>query len=297
VTDNAPSTPPTDPALTGLCRGDDGRIWLDRQCRPLLADAGLDRFDAVMATLDGDCMRALADRENWRLALDDDRQRGYGVYLKKHHVRTVRTTLRALLGMGPGESAGRVEARNVGALADIGVDAMRLLAYGEKLHRNGLLESFVLTEELAGFTDSKHFLRQRFSDDDVRRPRGRNHDLDRLIRQVARVARRFHEAGYNHRDLYCGHFFIRQHGPGRFEIRLIDLQRVQRRRWRRRRWIVKDLAQLLWSAPPERIRCSHKLAFMRHYLGVKKLRPRDKRLIRSVMAKHRRMVRRLGTDT
>ena len=37
--------------------------------------------------------------------------------------------------------------------------------------------------------------------------------------------------------------------PGQFDVRLIDLQRVQRRRWFRRRWIVKDLAQLAACRP------------------------------------------------
>ena len=113
---------------------------------------------------------------------------------------------------------------------------------------------------------------------------------------MAAVARRFHAAGYNHRDFYCGHFFVREPARGKFEIRLIDLQRVQRRRRFRRRWIVKDLAQLVWSAPRDRIACTHKLAFMRYYLGVDKLRPADKRLIREVMAKQQVMERRLGVE-
>jgi hypothetical protein len=75
---------------------------------------------------------------------------------------------------------------------------------------------------------------------------------------------------------------------------MIDLQRVQRRRRFRRRWLVKDLAQLAWSAPGDRIKCTQKVAFMRHYLGVGKLRPAHKRLIRRVLAKQRAMQRKLG---
>ncbi len=82
----------------------------------------------------------------------------------------------------------------------------------------------------------------------------------------------------------------------RREIRLIDLQRVQRRRWFRRRWIVKDLAQLAWSAPRRCIKSTHKMAFIREYLGVRKLTPAHKRLIRAVLAKQRRMERRLGNN-
>ena len=77
---------------------------------------------------------------------------------------------------------------------------------------------------------------------------------------------------------------------------MIDLQRVQRRRRFRRRWLVKDLAQLAWSVPRDRIRCTHRMAFMRHYLGVRKLRAADKRLIRAVLMKQHLMQRRLGAE-
>ncbi|NQU26163.1 MAG: hypothetical protein HQ567_33165 [Candidatus Nealsonbacteria bacterium] len=289
-------TKPSDPADTGLQPTGDGQMWLDACVEQQLQQAGLTDFDAVMATLDGRCLRALKDRENWRLSLQDEQRRPHGIYLKKHHVRTWLTRLRAKWGTGPGETPGRVEAQNVGALTDNGVEVMRLLAYGEKLHADGLLESFVLTEELENYTDLHTFLHHRFPPLSVRASIDRDRDLTRLIREVARVARKFHEAGFNHRDFYCGHFFIRERVPGEFHIRLIDLQRVQHRRRFRRRWMVKDLAQLAWSAPRGRIKCTDKLAFMRCYLGVEKLRPADKRLIRAVLAKQQVMQRRLGIE-
>ena len=55
------------------------------------------------------------------------------------------------------------------------------------------------------------------------------------IGEVADVAGRFHRLGYNHRDFYCCHFFIRETDDGGFRVNLIDLQRVEHRRcWRRR---------------------------------------------------------------
>ncbi len=77
-------------------------------------------------------------------------------------------------------------------------------------------------------------------------------------------------------------------------MNLIDLQRVEHRRKFRGRWLVKDLAQLSYSAPRDRISWTQRLAFMKHYLGVRKLRPQDKRLIRQVLAKQRLMERTLG---
>jgi len=304
----------SDPARTGLTLVDDGRMWADDSYRRQLVESGLTDFEAVMSTRDGHCMRALLDRENWRLQLSDVRfdgqeaskkmcyldkataARSNGVYLKKHHVRTWRSRITALLGLGPGETPGRVEARNVGSLSADGIEVMRLVAYGEKLHLNGLIESFVLTEELQGYTQLDTFLVDRFKPCDPQKTTKRDPDLNHLICKVADVAKRFHEAGYNHRDLYCCHFFIKEPRPGQFEIRMIDLQRVQNRRCFRRRWLVKDLAQLAWSARSDRIKCTHRMMFIHRYLGVSKLRPRDKRLIREVLCKQGVMHRKLGVN-
>lgn len=282
-----------------------GRMWIDPEFRPHLEHEQRATFADMMATTDGQCLRALPDRENWRLALDDGRHPPHGAFLKKHHVRTWNTRLRAKLGLDPGDTAGRVEARNVARLARGGIAAMRLIAYGEGLHADGLLESFVLTEELVGFTQLDHFLRRRFPalNDSaalaVDRVTGEMHKrrhpaLGALINEVAQVARHFHAMGYNHRDFYCCHFFIRESAPGEFRVHLIDLQRVQHRTRLRGRWIVKDLAQLAYSAPRERVSRAHKMAFIKQYLGVRKLRPQDKQLIRRVLRKQRWMEWTLG---
>lgn len=267
-------------------------IWIDPAYRGPMAAAGLTTLSAVMRTTAGRCLRALVDRENWRIELDGLPSGPRGAYLKKHHVRGWRHWLRARLGLGPGATPGRTEAANVARLERDGIAAMRLIAFGERLHADGLLESFVITEELAGYTQLDHYLRQRFAPRAERT--GRDAALEALIGAVADVARRFHAAGYNHRDLYCCHFFIRPEAGQQSDVRLIDLQRVEQRRWLRRRWIVKDLAQLAYSAPRERIGCRERIRFLRAYLGVRKLRPEDKRLIRAVMAKWRRMENHLG---
>lgn len=271
-------------------------MWLDAAYRVPLERAGLGGFRAVMHSDQGECLRALADRENWRLELDRPRSPRGRFYLKKHHVRTPGSVLRAAVGAAAGESAGRTEAENVRRLAAAGIGAMRVVAFGEELHGDGRLESFLLTEDLEGFEPLDDFLRRHFAPTAAGKRTDRDRRLGRLLAEAARVARVFHAAGYNHRDFYCCHFFVREEEPGRFEIRLIDLQRMQHRRRFRRRWLIKDLAQLAYSAPRDRVGCSQRLAFMRLYLGVGRLRPEDKRLIRRVLGKQKRMERRRGTS-
>ncbi len=269
-------------------------VWIDDEFAPLLGAAGLVDFESFMETERGRCLRALDDRENWRLDLPHTDGRAQGMYLKKHHVRAWHWWLRARLGRPVRRSPGRVEARNIVRLARSGVAAMRLVAFGDRLHADGLLESFVLTEELAGFTQLDHFLRRRFPERRRADVIQRDPALAQLILEIADVAARFHGAGFNHRDLYCCHFFVRESDPIAFDVRLIDLQRVERRRWLRWRWIVKDLAQLAYSAPRERIGPTERMAFIKRYLGVRKLRPCDKRLIGAVLAKQIQMEQHLG---
>lgn len=277
---------------TGLRANDEEPFWIADDYRESIQAAGLGRFEAMMHADQGQCMRALAVRENWKIQLSV-RGRLRTLFLKKHHLRTWWSRLQARFGLSP-RSAGREEARNVRELESAGIPCMELAAFGEKLSQDGLLESFFLTPELEGFTQLDDFLRARFQPLATHLGRQRDVHLQQLISRVAAIARQFHEAGFNHRDLYCCHFFVRETTPGNFEIRLIDLQRVQHRQRLRRRWLVKDLAQLAYSAPRDRIKCTQKMAFIRQYFGVRKLRPEHKRLIREVLAKQHAMERKLG---
>jgi heptose I phosphotransferase len=268
-------------------------LWIDPEYRGDLEKVGLASFDGIMNATHGRHLRSLKDRENWRFEFAH-RHEKRAAYLKKHRARTLASRMRAALGRGPGQTAGRVEARSIAELNRAGIAAMRLIAFGERLSPDGRLESFVLTEELAGYTQLDLFLKNRFTPLALRQAGEQAKHLRALIHYVADVAARFHRLGYNHRDLYCCHFFIHEPAPGRFKVNLIDLQRVEHRRRWRRRWIVKDLAQLAYSAPRDYISCTARLYFMKRYLGVSRLRPRDKRLIRQVLAKQKLMEWQLG---
>lgn len=278
------------PRARGMVPMADACMWVAPEFLGCLEHAGLASFEQMMTNQSGSLLRTLPDRENWRLELTHAGAPRV-MYLKRHRERSrLRWRWPLLRRVGP-SSAGRTEAINIGLLDRHGLASMPLVAYGDRLVR-GVRESFVLTAELTGFTQLDHFLRRRFLT--VAEEPRRDRALARLIDAVADVARRFHAAGFNHRDFYACHFFIREPCREQFDVHLIDLQRVERRRRLRRRWVVKDLAQLAYSAPRERITATRRLAFMRRYLGVPRLRPADKRLIRQVVAKWRAMERRLG---
>jgi heptose I phosphotransferase len=247
----------------------------------------------MMQTEQGRRFRKLTNRESRRLELHDDHGRTYGAYLKRHWLREHASQWRTWLGLGQPASEGRREAENAVALARDGIPTLRTIAWGERPPANNVRESFVVTEELTGYEQLDFFLRQRFEPTAARGLR-RDPALDRLLDLVADLARQFHDAGYNHRDLYCCHFFVAEPQPGQFDLKLIDLQRVQRRWMFQRRWVIKDLAQLSYSAPRERISATQRMRMIRRYLRIGKLDDRSKRFIRLVLAKHAQMERRLG---
>jgi hypothetical protein len=105
----------------------------------------------------------------------------------------------------------------------------------------------------------------------------------RAARAVAPAVRELHARGWCHRDLYASHLFWE---PGAPAPVLIDVQRLFRPRFRRRRWRVKDLAAL-WSSMPPQLPPSVGLRFLALYLGR---RPRRwRRLARAVDRKARRI--------
>lgn len=265
-------------------------FWAAPEYRASLAAAGLLDFDAVMSSTLGRPLRVRRDRENWRLELPGNDGQVLPAYLKKHRHRVHRARWYAVGQRRGPVSEGRNEAEFIRSLPLHGVPTMPLVAYGECLESDGLLQSFVLTRELSGFVPLDDFLLARFPTPG----RYQRRDLDRLIDAVADLAGRFHAHGHNHRDFYTCHFFVREPEPGRFDVHLIDLQRVQLRVRFRRRWIVKDLAQLAYSSPAHCITCRERLRFFKRWLGVRKLKPAHRRWLRSVLWRELWMRRKLG---
>jgi len=108
-----------------------------------------------------------------------------------------------------------------------------------------------------------------------------------FIVKVADFVRRFHATGYRHRDLYLAHIFLSRGA----DLYLIDLHRCFRPRLLGCRYAVKDLAQLHYSCPAEKISNADRLRFFLEYLGQDTLTPADKNMIRRIHCKAVRMAR------
>lgn len=202
-------------------------------------------------------------------------------YLKRHWgPLRLSDVLRAWLS-GFSASWGRKEWDVIHAFRAAGIPTLTPLAAGERgswFRR----ESFLLTEELSGFQSVENWLRSRQAPGPA--------EKRALIAHVAALTRRIHTHGFNHRDLYLCHIFLRFDVADGWQWRVLDLQRVDRRRWFRTRWIVKDLAALNYSAPGC-ITARDRIRFLRLYLGEKPRLTNLRRLIRSVARKTERIRR------
>jgi len=94
-----------------------------------------------------------------------------------------------------------------------------------------------------------------------------------LIDEVAGMSRLMHQQGINHRDFYLNHFLInrdiiRNWQPGdSIPLHLIDLHRLQQRPTVPRRWLVKDLGSLVFSALDVGLTSADCARYLRVYLG------------------------------
>lgn len=107
-------------------------------------------------------------------------------------------------------------------------------------------------------------------------------------RVVAPFARQLHGHGLIHRDLNLAHLFVVD--PQRLtKPTIIDVERVFRPRFRFARWVVKDLASLLASAPVS-IPTRTQVEFLRRYAPDLSKRQR-RRLGRAILQKVQRIRR------
>ncbi len=241
----------------------------------LLKEAGLDSFDALMDHATGEVIDHRPIRTVVRLELVDGGLRRY-FYLKRHYI-PLKGRIRGFLRPGGIEDA-RNEWHKIVMLKEQGYQTMEPVAYGE---RGAFLETraLTLTEELYGAIRVEDYIPRLHRD-------GGTENLERkrrIIEKLALISKRFHQDGFNHQDFYLGHFLI---NPSTEEIFLIDLQRVQKRDRPVRRWVLKDLAQLVFSAiNTEGFHGTDLVRFGHIYLGRKRFTPADRRLIRQILRK------------
>lgn len=181
---------------------------------------------------------------------------------------------------------GRNEWRNMILLDNLGFKTMTPVAFGERRKWWLPVLSLTLTEDIKNAERLETYFPAHFSPPlDRNKIRGKRS----LIKEIAILARDFHGKGLNHQDFYLGHLFIR---PEDNEILIIDIQRVHWRETISMHDRIKDLAQLTFSAQGLGIFTQTDfMRFIHSYLNKNKLSGSDKRMIKRIVFKERRIAR------
>lgn len=150
-------------------------------------------------------------------------------------------------------------------LKELGVDTMKAVAYGEIGKNPAFIYSFIITDDLIDTESLEDFCR-----DWAMKPPSLELK-NALIDKLAWVSRQLHTNGINHRDYYICHFLLdiskgRENvDPKHIKASLIDLHRAEIRTKTPRRWIIKDVAGLWFSAMDLGLRKRDLYRFMKIY--------------------------------
>lgn len=249
-------------------------VVLDPKFKNLLHENNFNKLEDFMFAPRENSFRDVPGRLTVGLDLKDG-SKDQRVYLKRHWNLTKKKS------DAPYKEAFS-EWSNITTLSKSGISVPEALAYGHGVV-NGRSVAFVMMKEVPGM-QADHFIERKLNVDFS------FNDRVTLANQLGELAQKFHNLGYNHRDFYLCHTFVNP-VDNHFELNLIDLQRVQHRKVFRKRWIVKDLAQMSYSS----LKICSKTDRMRFYLkysGSESLSALDKKLIASIEKKVATMVKR-----
>lgn len=246
---------------------------------PLMERGGLTGFNEIMDYEGAEAFKDISHRSVARLSIVDEKGTTRTFYLKRHREQRRPGT----------RSGGLTEWNFIVRFRERGIPTMMPVAAGERL-KDGILESFLITEALEGFQRMEIFMRDRY-----RQPLTGELIAEKrhLIRKMSDLTRKMHHEGFNHRDFYLTHTMVKPLEGGEFDLRIIDLQRVQEHRglfslWRRR-WLVKDLASLNFAAKKDYTTRADRIRFYLAYMGKCRPDSKDRAFIKAIVTKTARI--------
>jgi tRNA A-37 threonylcarbamoyl transferase component Bud32 len=234
----------------------------------MLAAAGLDTVEGAFAYSSGRDITVvgLGHRQRWTLTLSDPTGQPQLLFMKRYGREPLKWRLQRRFTYGRGGSPASVELNNIHAAHIAGVPTIDQAAGGHEPEPSGARRSYIIMTAVAGEA------LEQCAEGFVALHGLGSCEVAQFTHDLAQLVRRFHQAGYVHRDLYTSHIFMVTR-PGGVELRLIDLARMFAPSWRRFRWRVKDLAQLKYSMPPGWVD-RHWNSFMASYLEGRSSRAR-----------------------
>lgn len=268
------------PSSLDLVHWDGGRLHVNRRFSRILEANGLTTCEALLNLPEGQVVRQIKSRSTSRIVLaDGDGDQTF--YIKRHGPPRLRERIRPLINLSLPILGARNEWEAIHRFHAAGLPTVTPVAFGQLQQH-----SFVMTQDLGTDFTLLDWVNETA---DRRQAGGESESAEllalerRLMRHVAAIARQMHARGIFHQDFYLNHMLWRQNAT-ELDIRVIDLGRVVQSAPGSRRRIIKDLAQLDFSA--RRMSCRDRLRFLRLYLG-RPFCPADRWLVACIVRKSR----------
>lgn len=255
------------------------KMVIDPPFRERLASAGLDSVHAALST-PGDALAAWSrTTDAIRVDLPDG-----SLFLKRYHFPRWKHRWRGMLrGTFIRSSRAKSEYYTLMLMRQLGIQAVRPVAYGERRASHFLRSCFLITEAVPAAMSLANFIKT-FSHHRAT-PLARQARVE-VLTTLARQVRHMHEAGFVHRDLFWRNVLIRPLPDHRFEFYFLDASVGKRIRLapRRQDSIVHDIAAMSALAP-EFCSKADQLRFLLEYLDTDHLTTEDRQWLRRVRVK------------
>lgn len=221
-----------------------------------------DVFADIMA-LEGEVFRKVKERETLRFTKNNK-----AYFIKKHFGIRVGEIFKNLLKLRMPIWGAKSEYLAIKKFEELQVATMEIVGYGAKGFNPLTRESFLITKELTN-TIGMRDICEAWSQN----PLG-FFVKQKLIAEIAKIARTLHTNGVNHRDFYLAHFLLDQDSlqklqkrQGKPKLFVIDLHRVQIRKEVPERWLIKDLSALYFSAKAANLTTRDIFRFLQIYFN------------------------------
>ncbi|GAB4158509.1 MAG: lipopolysaccharide core heptose(I) kinase RfaP [Planctomycetaceae bacterium] len=257
---------------------DRGRFTVNAEFADLFRAHQLDTFNALMNYSDGEVAKALLrERVTTRFSLQNHEGVETMFYIKRHRRPPWKEYLKPLLRFTWPILGAENEWNAILGFHQAGINTMIPVALGKQAG-----ESFLVTQAIENCEKLSDWMESRLKPD-----RRDDTETARIVEELADITRRMHSAGLHHQDYYLTHFLL-PHDSHQRGIHVIDLGRARRLAGLSRRWIVKDLAQLNYSA--HLFNDDDRERFLKTYFG-RPLTRSDQRLLKTVLRKTERIAR------
>ena len=248
-------------------------ILIDETCLDAFTKAGIDTMDGVFAYTAGDeLVKENIGKHRTRIMFTLDSRT---FFLKRYQNTPKTTQLKNWLNHGKKNSTSHFDQGPADTFNAANISTPKTVAIGDQWQGGFEERSFIITEKLYNSQSLEKKLPDCFA------PPNNHKKRSDFINELADFSKRFHETGLRHRDFYLAHIFLSDTA----KLFMIDLQRVFKPKFFAERFRIKDIAQLHYSAPGDKISCADRLRFYKLYTGRKTLTSADRRFIHKVKAK------------